>query len=335
MKVDKHHKNLQPAKEREKALTIIEFNGKVLTPPVPVYLPWNLSADQFKKLLPDNSEDREPAFGFPALKNWLVKLLRTLDAQEDEMHPFHSNPYRLRKLDIEAADWFREGKLGFMKLQSEFRNDNPDKEKNWMPGAVFLRGGSVAVLIIVQPEDAEGEDEKQVILTVQPRVAASSLAFTEIPAGMLDDEQGSFAGKAAKEIKEETGLEIQESELLDMTKLALGGVSPDRLSAAESLEKALYPSPGACDEFITLYLCQKRLQREHLEHLAGKATGLVKEGENIKLKLVPLTMLWREGARDAKALAALSLYENMKRIGMLPDMPSNLDERSRHWRSER
>jgi len=335
MKVDDCHRNLRPAKEREKALTINEFNGKTLTPPVSVYLPWNLSTDQFKKLLPDTPEDGEPGFGFPALRNWFVKLLQALDAQEDELHPFHSNPYRLRKLDIEAADWFKEGKLGFVKLQSEIRNDDPDDEKNWTPGAVFLRGGSVAVLLIVQPEGAEGEDEKQVILTVQPRVAASSLAFTEIPAGMLDDQQDSFAGKAAKEIKEETGLELKESELLDMTKLALEGASSEYPPAAESLEEAMYPSPGACDEFITLYLCQKRLKREHLEDLKGKATGLAEEGEKIKLKLVPLHMLWREGARDAKTLAALSLYENIKAIGMLPDIPTNLDERSKDWRSEK
>ncbi|KAG9189352.1 ADP-sugar diphosphatase [Alternaria panax] len=330
MKADEHHQNLQPAKKREKALTINKFNGKTLTPPVPVYLPWNLSTKQFKELLPDNPEHGEPAFGFPALRNWLTKLVNIMDAQNDKSHPFNNDPYQLRELDIEAADWFKKDKLGFVKLQSSIEN-----RTGWVPGAVFLRGGSVAILFIVQPEGAEGEDEKQVILTVQPRIAASSLAFTEIPAGMLDEEESSFAGKAAKEIKEETGLEIKESELLDMTKLALEGLPSDPLSAAESLEEAMYPSPGACDESITLYLCQKRLKREHLEELEGSATGLVKEGENIKLKLVPLTRLWREGARDAKALAALSLYENLKKIGMLPDMPNQLDQRSEEWTSKK
>ena len=49
------------------------------------------------------------------------------------------------------------------------------------------------------------EDEKRAILTIQPRIPAGSLTFAEIPAGMLDD-AGSFAGAAAKEIQEETGL---------------------------------------------------------------------------------------------------------------------------------
>ena len=73
--------------------------------------------------------------------------------------------------------------------------------------------------IIVQPEDADGDEDKHVILTVQPRVAAGSLGFTEIPAGMLDG--SSFKGSAASEIEEEAGLKVEENELINMTELAL------------------------------------------------------------------------------------------------------------------
>jgi hypothetical protein len=90
---------------------------------------------------------------------------------------------------------------------------------------------------------------------------------------------------------------------------------------AESLEHAMYPSVGACDEFMPIFLCQKRLTRRHMNWLKGKATGLRDEGENITLKLVPLDMAWREVARDAKALAALALYDNLKREGRVPGMP--------------
>jgi hypothetical protein len=89
----------------------------------------------------------------------------------------------------------------------------------------------------------------------------------------------------------------------------------------ESLENAMYPSVGACDEFMPIFLCQKRLTRRHMNWLKGKATGLRDEGENITLKLVPFDMAWREGARDAKALAALALYDNLKREGRVPGMP--------------
>jgi ADP-sugar diphosphatase len=194
--------------------------------------------------------------------------------------------------------------------------------------------------LIVQPEDAEEEDEKKVVLTVQPRIAASSLAFTELPAGMVNATKG-FTGKAAEEIWEETRIKVEQSELFNMTEFALRdreskvhvGES-NVVNTAESLEKAMYPSPGGCDESITLYLCQKRLKGAHIKHLENLPTGLTTEGEKIRLKLVPLTELWREGARDAKALAALSLYENIKKDPkLLPPMPSDVDSESREWRT--
>ena len=54
----------------------------------------------------------------------------------------------------------------------------------------------------------------------QPRIPVGSLAFMEIPAGMLDNE-GTFVGAAAKQIAEETGLEIKTRDLKDLTGLAL------------------------------------------------------------------------------------------------------------------
>ncbi len=60
-------------------------------------------------------------------------------------------------------------------------------------------------------------------------------------------------------------------------------------------------------------------------------TGLREEGEKITLKLVKLEDLWRVGARDAKALAALSLYENLKREGMVGGMPADAEPEPEDW----
>jgi len=153
-----------------------------------------------------------------------------------------------------------------------------------------------------------------VILTIQPRIPAGSLAFPEIPAGMLDD-SGTFAGGAAKEIQEETGLVIPQDELVDMTALALEllGERED----GETLQTGVYPSPGGSDEFIPLFLCQKRMPRGDMEGLQGRLTGLRQEGEKITLKLVPLEDLWKEGLRDGKTLAAFALYKGLKREGKI------------------
>ncbi|KAH9866731.1 hypothetical protein J1614_008424 [Plenodomus biglobosus] len=364
------HDEVPSSFTRKPTLALQEFNGEDLTPSVQVYLPHNLRPREFLRLFTSSTSTSKPAFTFPALQNWFSKLNQNLKLQDHEDHPFHKHPYRLREIEIQAVDWFwrnkpdKEDKLGFMKIQAKIETDpyvhdgEENKRADGLPGAVFLRGGSVAMLIIVQPDDAKDDEEKYVILTVQPRIAAGSLAFTEIPAGMLDG--NTFKGTAAREIEEEAGLKVKESDLINLTELALQDIpvtpwkSDDSTTqtdshsateeddddsedqsfttttsakpATESTENGIYPSPGACDEFIPLFLCQKRLTRKHMEWLKGKATGLRDEGENITLKLVPLNKAWRFVGRDAKALAVLSLYENLKREGRIDEMPQGVEE---------
>jgi 8-oxo-dGTP pyrophosphatase MutT (NUDIX family) len=71
--------------------------------------------------------------------------------------------------------------------------------------------------MIIQPDDADPASEgyKWALLTVQPRPAAGSLPFTEIPVGMLDD--NSFSAAAAKEVEEEISIKITEEELMNMS----------------------------------------------------------------------------------------------------------------------
>lgn len=317
--------------------TLSQYKNYTFDPPIEVDLPKSLTPDEFNKLLTSQSNPKA-AYTFPALDKWLTNVFHNLELQNNDAHPFHKHPYKLRSIEVQAVDWFwrglkgKEDKLGFMKIQSKFETDryvHGGEEKaraDWIPGAVFLRGGSVAVLIIVQPEDAQGEDEKHVILTVQPRIAAGSLAFTEIPAGMLDG--GSLKGAAAAEIEEEARLKVNESDLINLSELALQDIPATPWTegnstalGSESVENSMYPSVGACDEFIPIFLAQKRLTRRHMDWLKGKATGLRDEGENITLKLVPLNKAWREGGRDAKALAAIALYDNLKKEGQIPEVP--------------
>ena len=173
------------------------------------------------------------------------------------------------------------------------------------------------IQVLLQPDDipeTETDKELYTILTIQPRIAAGSLAFAEIPAGMIDD-SGTFAGAAAKEIQEECGLTVQESELIDLTALASERGQTDSSSNEEQLQNAIYPSPGACDEFIPIFLCRKRLPRAKMEELSGKLTGLREEGEKITLKIVRAEELWKEGRRDGKTLAAWALYQGLKGEG--------------------
>lgn len=148
----------KPRDDREPALLLEEYGSNRLDPSVAVYLPFTLTSEEFHKILPQK-QNQKAAFAFVALQQWFQKLQRTLQSQDQDDHPFHAHPYRLHELDIQAVDWFwrgrpgHEDKLGFMKIQAKietdpYLHDGEDQERaDWLPGAVFLRGGSVGVLV--------------------------------------------------------------------------------------------------------------------------------------------------------------------------------------------
>ncbi|KUI69660.1 Nudix hydrolase 14, chloroplastic [Cytospora mali] len=240
--------------------------------------------------------------------------LQTTDAE----HAFHDHPYSLESIVVQSVDWFG-GKIGFVKTKANVEHgpisnakssaDSTKISKN-LPGIAFLRGGSVAMLMILRPRDSR--DERYVVLTEQPRLPAGSLRFLEIPAGMLDDEKN-LSGAAAREIEEKTGFKIPHNELVDMTELALANADPPE----SNLKPALYPSPGGCDEYIALFLWEKELDRLEIEDLRGRLTGERKQSEMITLHIRDYEDVWRQGARDAKTLAAWALYESLSRSGEL------------------
>ncbi|XP_062147021.1 nudix hydrolase 14, chloroplastic-like isoform X2 [Alnus glutinosa] len=128
----------------------------------------------------------------------------------------------------------------------------------------------------------------------------------ELPAGMLDDEKGDFVGTAAREVEEETGIHINLEDMVDLTAF-LDPVTGCRV----------FPSPGGCDEEISLFLYRGHVDKEVIMQLQGKETGLRDHGELIKVRVVPYKNLWRMTA-DAKVLMAIALYEMAKREGLLP-----------------
>jgi ADP-sugar diphosphatase len=185
---------------------------------------------------------------FPAFKNWLEALRENLKLQyTQEDHAFCKDPYTLRSIKVQSADWFTSSVIGFVKLKADIRNKD---SKSPLPGIAFLRGGSVAVLMILRPTDSL--DERWVVMTEQPRIPAGSLSFLEIPAGMMDGDMN-FKGAAAKEIREETGLVMKSSELINLTELAL----QESKVKEKNLQNAMYPSPGGSDEFIAIFLWEK------------------------------------------------------------------------------
>lgn len=219
------------------------------------------------------------------------------------------DPYHLESVTIKSCVMFDKDRIGFMLASADVRNKSGT---SWLPASVFFRGPSVAMLFFLVPED--NPDERYVVMTVQPRIAAGSLSFVEIPAGMVD-EKDEFVGTAAKEIREELGIIIAKKDLICLSDM----VHPSQPEGQdqEDLPPAMFPSSGACDEYIKIFMYEQKVPREQLDEWRGKQTGLRDKGEKISLRLIPYCDLWKEGAKDAKALSAIALYEGLKREGKI------------------
>ena len=212
-------------------------------------------------------------------------------------------------------DMFGGSRVGFLKFTA-----TATYHGRRIPGIVFMRGGAVSILPILSCGA-----EKWVLCCRQPRLAVPHAAFLELPAGMLDG-SGQFSGVAAKEMEEETSLVMGEADLIDMTALAYDGVAAKDTAGGVGTApswtgggphpRGVYPSVGACDEFLRLMLFRKEMSLSELEALRGKATGCMEDGEVITLELVPYDELWRR-APDAKTLCSLYLYEKLCRAGLI------------------
>lgn len=213
-------------------------------------------------------------------------------------------------VEIQSIDFFGP-RVGFLKiLVAATCHGKP------VPGVIFLRGGAVAILPILTCRG-----ERWVVCTRQPRIASGVSNFLEIPAGMLDG-SGRFTSVAATEMREETGIEIQASELQDLTALAYEGGSPHSgtqvspFSSKKAHAPGVFPSVGACDEFIRLMLYTREVSEQYLAQLRGRLTGNAEEHENITVQLFRYEDVWR-AAPDMKTLSAMFLYQKLSEEGCL------------------
>ncbi|KAI5066911.1 hypothetical protein GOP47_0017439 [Adiantum capillus-veneris] len=181
----------------------------------------------------------------------------------------------LRKVAIQSVDMFGQ-RVGFLKFKADIIDEATGRH---LPGIVFARGGAVGIFILL-----ECNGETYAVLTEQARVPVGRVLL-ELPAGMLDDDAGDFVGTAAREVEEETGIHIKSADLVNLTNFL-----------DKSTGQQMFPSPGGCDEEISLMLYRSHVKQEVIDSL-----------------------------QDAKVLAAITLYEMAKREGLLPAPPNAPD----------
>jgi len=204
---------------------------------------------------------------------------------------------------IQKIDMFGK-RIGFMNLDATI----VDEAGVALPGIVFLRGASVAVLLLL-----ECEGEQSIVLVEQYRVPAAS-RMLELPAGMMDGKR-EFIEMGIAELREETLFEVTNESLIDIT--------PPCASS-----KGVYPSPGGCDEYIRILSHHRQVTRDEMNGLEGRLAGNRKAGEKITVRLIPVRDI-RIHTTDMKVYTALFLYN-----AMLSDKAQSPERGSKRARTE-
>ncbi len=129
----------------------------------------------------------------------------------------------------------------------------------------MLRGHFVTVVTCLISKET---GKKHLLLVKQRRIANGAVSF-EHPAGMCDSETNPRK-VALKEVQEETGLEIADSQLFMLS------------------DKLLYSSPGLLDEGGYFFGCDVVLPQNEIDAFHNKNTGALGENEFIQTYICPL-----------------------------------------------
>ena len=237
---------------------------------------WQVDGVPIIPAYPHLNESMDALVVAPKLLRWFAKLDKT---QVD-----------VRSITVSDINWFSAKpdpkKLGFVKFNIIALDKSTGKQI--ASNVVFLRGDSVAILIVVSVRNKRHQ-QQYVLLCDQMRVASGGRR-TEICAGMMDD-AGDIASVVLKEVKEETGFDIKNKR--DLTELG-----------------SIFPSPGACDEEIFLYSWETTISQDDFEEKQRRVFGDATEGEEIKLSFVPMEELELKlmDMKDVKAECAFRRY---------------------------
>eukprot|EP00995_Heteronema_vittatum_P002322 NODE_1335_length_994_cov_366.087831_g927_i0.p1 GENE.NODE_1335_length_994_cov_366.087831_g927_i0~~NODE_1335_length_994_cov_366.087831_g927_i0.p1 ORF type:complete len:264 (-),score=46.23 NODE_1335_length_994_cov_366.087831_g927_i0:89-880(-) len=210
--------------------------------------------------------------------DWVAKT----DAQDQ---------FAVKALELQHVDFFGP-RVGFLK----FKVMMVGKDEKEYQSVIFMRGRTVGVLIIL-----ECQGQLYTLLTIQPRLAVAQGNFPEMLLGMLD-EQGTFIGPAAQELKEETGITLKVVDLTNITTLIHGDRFP-----------GVYNSPGLSDEHVTVNSYHVLITPDELDDLRERLSER-DENDLIALKLIPLQEVW-QFTPDSKTLSAVMLFQELQSEG--------------------
>lgn len=175
--------------------------------------------------------------------------------------------------------------------------DATTPEGNKIPPICFMKGEVLCVLVCLIDELTK---EKYLLLVKQRRICDGSMTY-EHPAGMLDSESDAYK-VGAKEVWEETGIEVGKNQLIKL------------------LDIPAYPSSGTSDEAMYYFYCEIELPKEKIMAYDDQFMGEASEHERIVTCVLPFV----EGHRlinnvnglllDFLYLKAVGDWELMKKL---------------------
>jgi len=162
---------------------------------------------------------------------------------------------------IEPVSLFhkRNGELLFGLLKANITDPQGKKLHN----ILFLRGNACIII----PRVVNRETGEQAFLMIYQRRIGNGRLNLEFPAGMLDRNTTNPLQVACNELREETGLNIN---LVDLVQLC---ITP------------LYSSPGASDEAIYYYGCSVTVSNDDYSAFNGHYIDNTHENEHIQVTL--------------------------------------------------
>ncbi|MFD2573499.1 NUDIX hydrolase [Spirosoma soli] len=130
----------------------------------------------------------------------------------------------------------------------------------------FIKGDAVSILVILIAEET---DDKYVLLVKQRRICDGSYTY-EHPAGMIDEEDDSPVEVAARELGEETKLEVKPGDLKPL------------------FNKPLFSATATSDEALHFFYLERRMPLADIQQFEGQSTGAEGENEHTQLHVVTL-----------------------------------------------
>jgi len=227
-------------------------------------------------------------------KDQAHKVLREYKPFTDWVDNVNKSGIRVSEIHLQAVDTSAHG-IESVKFTAQTGAET---------GSVITVGPSVAILIVLKlSEEGSAENGREfAVVAVQRRTPLGGTPLPEIPAGFISA-NGHFTGPTAQALKAVSGLDIKETEITDLTRLAYNGAY-----------HGVAPNPHISDEFVRLFLYRVVVTREQL---SAYTTRFAAGTESPNFRAIALDQILSE-TPDAKSLAALFLYSGLSARGLIP-----------------